>query len=73
MWRYAIPVAIFAVLFGFLFVGLNRDPSYVPSPLIGKHAPAIAEYVVDALAGGNGREARFSLAEKLKAGRGRVL
>jgi glycine/D-amino acid oxidase-like deaminating enzyme len=38
-----------------------------------KHAPAIAEYVVDALAGRNRREARFSLAEKLRAGRGRVL
>ncbi len=38
-----------------------------------KHAPAIAEYVIDALAGGNRREVRFSLAEKLKAGRGRVL
>lgn len=40
MWRFIIPAAIFAVLVGFFVVGLNRDPSYVPSPLIGKPAPA---------------------------------
>lgn len=39
MWRFLIPGAIFAVLIGFFVVGLNRDPSYVPSPLIGKAAP----------------------------------
>jgi cytochrome c biogenesis protein CcmG/thiol:disulfide interchange protein DsbE len=47
MWRYLIPVAIFAVLFGFLFVGLNRDPSYVPSPLIGKSAPTFSLTTVE--------------------------
>jgi cytochrome c biogenesis protein CcmG, thiol:disulfide interchange protein DsbE len=40
MWRYLIPGAIFIVLIGFFVVGLNRDPSLVPSPLIGKPAPA---------------------------------
>jgi cytochrome c biogenesis protein CcmG, thiol:disulfide interchange protein DsbE len=40
MWRFLIPGAIFAVLVGFFVVGLNRDPSLVPSPLIGKAAPA---------------------------------
>jgi len=39
MWRFLIPGAIFAVLIGFFVVGLNRDPSMVPSPLIGKPAP----------------------------------
>jgi cytochrome c biogenesis protein CcmG/thiol:disulfide interchange protein DsbE len=47
MWRYLIPIAIFAVLFGFLFVGLNRDPGYVPSPLIGKSAPAFSLTTVE--------------------------
>lgn len=40
MWRYLIPGAIFIVLIGFFIVGLYRDPSLVPSPLIGKPAPA---------------------------------
>lgn len=39
MWRFLIPGAIFAVLVGFFVVGLSRDPSVVPSPLIGKPAP----------------------------------
>lgn len=39
MWRYLIPAVVFAVLVGFFVVGLQRDPSYVPSPLIGKPAP----------------------------------
>ncbi len=40
MWRFIIPGAVFAILVGFFVVGLNRDPSMVPSPLIGKPAPA---------------------------------
>ncbi len=40
MWRFLIPAAVFAVLIGFFVVGLSRDPSMVPSPLIGKPAPA---------------------------------
>jgi len=39
-WRWSIPLAIFAVLVVFLWIGLGRDPSIVPSPLIGKPAPA---------------------------------
>lgn len=42
MWRYLLPGALFVILFGFFFVALNRDPSYVPSPLIGKAAPAFS-------------------------------
>jgi len=38
--RFIIPLAIFLVLAGFLAVGLNLDPRKVPSPLIGKPAPA---------------------------------
>lgn len=37
--RWSIPLAIFIVLLAFLWVGLGRDPSKVPSPLIGKPAP----------------------------------
>ena len=35
-----IPLGIFVVLCAFLLVGLWRDPREVPSPLIGKPAPA---------------------------------
>jgi cytochrome c biogenesis protein CcmG/thiol:disulfide interchange protein DsbE len=38
--RFLWPLVIFVVLVGFLAVGLNRNPSEVPSPLIGKPAPA---------------------------------
>jgi len=38
--RYLVPLAVFAVLLVFLWVGLSRDPREVPSPLIGKPAPA---------------------------------
>jgi cytochrome c biogenesis protein CcmG/thiol:disulfide interchange protein DsbE len=37
--RYLIPAVIFAVLVGFFWVGLSKDPSEVPSPFIGKPAP----------------------------------
>jgi cytochrome c biogenesis protein CcmG, thiol:disulfide interchange protein DsbE len=40
--KYIVPLALFLVLAGFLAVGLNRDPREVPSPLIGKPAPAFA-------------------------------
>ena len=39
MTRYIIPVAIFCVLVVFLIRGLSLNPSYVPSPLIGKEMP----------------------------------
>lgn len=38
--RYAIPVAILALLLVLLGIGLQLDPREVPSPLIGKPAPA---------------------------------
>ena len=40
--RWSIPLAIFVILLAFLWVGLGRDPREVPSPLIGKPAPAFA-------------------------------
>jgi len=40
MKRFLLPLAAFAVLVGFLAIGLTRDPRDVPSPLIGKPAPA---------------------------------
>lgn len=39
MFKYIIPIVLFFVLVAFLFIGLYRDPSEVPSPLIGKPAP----------------------------------
>ena len=38
--RFLIPLGIFAALLGFLFVGLRLNPREVPSPLVGKPAPA---------------------------------
>lgn len=38
--RFLIPLALFAVLAGFLWRGLALNPREVPSPLIGKPAPA---------------------------------
>jgi cytochrome c biogenesis protein CcmG/thiol:disulfide interchange protein DsbE len=38
--RFLIPFAVFLVLVAFLAVGLNLNPREVPSPLIGKPAPA---------------------------------
>jgi cytochrome c biogenesis protein CcmG/thiol:disulfide interchange protein DsbE len=40
--RFLIPLAIFLVLVMFLGAGLSLDPKEVPSPLIGKPAPAFA-------------------------------
>jgi cytochrome c biogenesis protein CcmG/thiol:disulfide interchange protein DsbE len=41
-WQYLVPLALFAVLLGFLAVGLNLNPREVPSPLIDKPAPAFS-------------------------------
>jgi cytochrome c biogenesis protein CcmG, thiol:disulfide interchange protein DsbE len=38
--KYIIPLAIFAILVVFLAIGLTKDPRMVPSPFIGKPAPA---------------------------------
>jgi len=40
MSKFAIPLAIFVALLAFLFVGLGLNPREVPSPFIGKPAPA---------------------------------
>ena len=40
--RFIVPLALFFVLVGFLAVGLKLNPREVPSPLIGKPAPAFA-------------------------------
>lgn len=42
MWRYLIPLGIFIVLVVFLSIGLKLNPREVPSPLIGKPAPAFS-------------------------------
>lgn len=38
--RFLLPLGVFIVLVGFLFVGLKLNPREVPSPLINKPAPA---------------------------------
>ncbi len=42
MKRFLLPLAVFILLVGFLAVGLNLNPREVPSPLVGKPAPAFA-------------------------------
>jgi len=39
MTKYLVPTVLFLVLVVFLFIGLYKDPSEVPSPLIGKPVP----------------------------------
>ena len=41
-WQFLVPLGLFVVLLGFLAAGLNLNPREVPSPLIGKPAPAFA-------------------------------
>ena len=40
MIRFIIPFILFVVISVFLYIGLNLNPHEVPSPLIGKPAPA---------------------------------
>lgn len=40
--RYIVPVLLFLLVAAFLLLGLNRNPQEIPSPLIGKPAPAWA-------------------------------
>lgn len=40
MTRFLIPLVLFVVLVAFLWAGLSRNPREVPSPLIGRPAPA---------------------------------
>ena len=42
MTRFLFPLAVFFLLLGFLAVGLKLNPREVPSPLVGKAAPAFA-------------------------------
>jgi len=46
--KFLIPLVLFFGLVGFLAVGLNRDPREIPSPLVGKPAPAFELYTLDA-------------------------
>ena len=39
MWRFAVPITLFAALIAVFFIGLGRDVQTIPSPLIGKPAP----------------------------------
>jgi cytochrome c biogenesis protein CcmG/thiol:disulfide interchange protein DsbE len=41
-WRFAVPLALFALLAALLGRGLRLDPHEVPSPLIGRPAPGFA-------------------------------
>jgi cytochrome c biogenesis protein CcmG/thiol:disulfide interchange protein DsbE len=38
--RFATPLVVLLVLLGLFYLGMQRDPRLVPSPLIGKAAPA---------------------------------
>lgn len=38
--KFLLPLAVFAGLVFFLFKGLSKDPSQIPSPLVDKPAPA---------------------------------
>jgi cytochrome c biogenesis protein CcmG/thiol:disulfide interchange protein DsbE len=40
MWRFIVPIGLFAALLAFFYIGLGRDKETLPSPLIGKPAPA---------------------------------
>ena len=42
MIKYILPVLVFALLVTVFYVGLHKDPSIVPSPLIGKPVPAFS-------------------------------
>ena len=37
---YAVPLALFLILAILLFIGLGKEPSVIPSPLINKSAPS---------------------------------
>ncbi len=42
MKKFLLPLVLFAALVVFLGVGLKRDPHEIPSPLVGKPAPAFS-------------------------------
>jgi cytochrome c biogenesis protein CcmG/thiol:disulfide interchange protein DsbE len=45
--KFLIPLGLFLGLVIFLAVGLNRDPREIPSPLVGKPAPAFSLDTLD--------------------------
>ena len=47
MKKYLIPLGIFAILIGFLAMGLGLKPREIPSPLINKPAPAFSLPLLD--------------------------
>lgn len=47
MWRYLIPVGLFAALVGLFYASIERDKQTLPSPLIGKPAPQFQLPAVD--------------------------
>ena len=55
--RYLLPLGVFIVVAGFLFYGLNLNPREVPSPLVGKPAPAFQLARLDAPASCSLRDA----------------
>jgi cytochrome c biogenesis protein CcmG/thiol:disulfide interchange protein DsbE len=65
MLKFIVPLLLFVLLGAFLFVGLQRDPSYVPSPLIGKPAP---EFTLPSL-----QDAAYPVASRELLGRPWVL
>lgn len=46
--RFIIPLLLFAVIGAFLYKGLSNDPRNIPSPLVGKPAPAFSLPVLGA-------------------------
>src|SRR5688572_7199917 len=46
--KFLVPLLLFIVVVVFLAIGLGRDPREVPSPLVGKAAPA---FVLSPLSG----------------------
>ena len=39
LWLYLLPIAVFGCIGVLLYLGLYRDPTLVPSPLVGKPVP----------------------------------
>jgi cytochrome c biogenesis protein CcmG, thiol:disulfide interchange protein DsbE len=47
MWRYLLPAFLFALLVGVFVIGLQKDPTFVPSPLLNKPAPEFSLPLLD--------------------------
>lgn len=58
MLRFILPVAVFAALVAIFALGLRKDPTYVPSPLIGRPVPA---FELPELGGGGRRVSQQDL------------